>query len=487
MVSQAYLGNSRNGIKGDNVYEKIVGDLFPHLICDEPAESPSEKLMQAIWFNQRIKRGELKTLQGIKVKVLHPGFFNSEAGPDFKNAIIQFGSEKPIQGDVEIDSKVSDWKSHSHYNNPDYSKVVLQVVWESPEGSENSMPVMPLKRFLESPLAILEDTVGIDIAEQFPATLEGVCSKYFKNYTDERRKKFLEEAALFRLEQKSLQVVARARESSFEQALWELLFRALGYKNNIWAFQCLGELRPIILNHSLEEPLQLEARLFGLSGLLPAELTYIEPENDSRLKTLWDYWWREQEAFNEFVLPGTIWRLSGTRPANHPHRRLALAARWLFENSLHNEFLNWLKTATTATMEESFLNILTPQEDPFWNWHYSVRSKKTASAQPLIGADRATDIAINVVLPWLLAVSRENFDRETENRVIEFYLKWKPSQDNALLKLARKRLFGALQEIAQTAAMQQGIIQIVKNFCENSDSVCTGCKFPSKLEQYYYS
>ncbi|MGC8830125.1 MAG: DUF2851 family protein [Verrucomicrobiia bacterium] len=473
---------------GANAYEKIVADVYPHIVCDEPGESPPEKLMQAIWFNQRIRRGKLKTIQGEKLKVLHPGFFNVEAGPDFKNAIIQFGNGKPVQGDVEIDSRVSDWKSHSHHSNPAYKNVILQVVWGCSEDSTNSMPVMQLKRFLEHPLAILEDTVGIDLVEQFPASLEGVCSKIFKNFSAERRKKFLEEAALFRLEQKSLQIIARARDSSFEQALWELLFRALGYKNNIWAFQCLGELRPAIIDHNSGDLLQLEARLFGLSGLLPFELPRVDSENDSYIKTLWDYWWREQEAFVEFALPASIWRLSGTRPANHPHRRLALAARWLFKNSLHNDLINWLKTADTNSMEESFLNLLTPQQDPFWNWHYSVKSKKTSAPQPLIGADRATDIAINVALPWLLAVSRENFDKPMEDRVVEFYLKWGPAQDNALLKLARKRLFGSLcSEIADSAATQQGIIQVVKNFCENSDSVCTGCRFPAKLEQYYYS
>lgn len=473
----------------DNTYVKILGDVYPHYISDESVESPPEKLLQAIWYNQRIRRGELETVQGKKLKVLHPGFFNSEAGPDFKNAVIQFGNDKPIQGDIEIDSKISDWKSHSHHINPNYKNVVLQVVWDSDDEPANSLPILSLKKFLESPLAILEDTVGVDIVEQFPPALEGKCSKIFKNFTPERRKKFLEEAALFRLEQKSLQMVARARNSNWNQPLWEGLLRALGYKNNIWPFQCLGELRSVILDSGLEseDGTQIEARLFGLSGLLPPELTRSYRENDIYLKKLWDYWWREQEKYSEYILPASIWRISGTRPSNHPQRRLALAARWLTKPDLPETLINWVKTADKE-IEESFLKILTPQGDSFWNWHFTIKSVKTATFQPLIGIDRGTDIAINIVLPWLLAISRENFDTAAESRVVEFYLKWRPAQDNSLLRLARHRLFGsASKEITSTAATQQGILQILKNFCANSDSICTDCKFPSKLEQYYYS
>ena len=460
-----------------NIYEKIVGEINPHLVCGDMAITPSEKILQAIWFNQRIKRGELKTTKNINVRVLHPGFFNLEAGPDFKNAIIQFDNQKPVQGDIEIDLNISDWKGHSHSSNPNYNNVILHIVWDCPDEAENSISVLPLRPFLESPLAILEDTVGIDF--QFPPTLEGVCSKFFKR--SDKQRMFLEQAALFRLEQKSIQMSARS--SSREQVLWEGLFRALGYKNNSWAFQSIGELKPLILGESpAQDERNIEARLFGLSGLLPYDLSRSHPENDGHLKRLWDYWWREREIFSNYILPGSIWRLSGTRPVNHPHRRIALAARWLFKNDLSSRFLTWLKSPG-ENIEESFLQLITPEEDPFWNWHYTIKSAKTATFQPLIGIDRATDIAINIVLPWLLAVSRENSDTAGEERVKELYLRWKPAQDNALLKLARKRILGAFStDATPTAATQQGLIQIVKNFCENSDSICTGCKFPDKIE-----
>lgn len=43
----------------------------------------SEYLLQVAWHYQRLLRGRLKTLDGKSVRVLHPGFKNHEAGPDF--------------------------------------------------------------------------------------------------------------------------------------------------------------------------------------------------------------------------------------------------------------------------------------------------------------------------------------------------------------------------------------------------------------------
>jgi hypothetical protein len=40
---------------------------------------PTERLLQAIWQHQRLKRGELKTAGGKIVRVFHPGFASVEA------------------------------------------------------------------------------------------------------------------------------------------------------------------------------------------------------------------------------------------------------------------------------------------------------------------------------------------------------------------------------------------------------------------------
>jgi hypothetical protein len=59
------------------------------------------------------------------------------------------------------------------------------------------------------------------------------------------------------------------------------------------------------------------------------------------------------------------------------------------------------------------------------------------------------------------------------------FFAWLASEDNSVLKLARQRLLGTGKTgILQTAAAQQGLMQIVRDFCEHSNAVCADCRFP---------
>src|SRR6185503_2954836 len=104
-------------------------ELWPSLREEPP--TPPEQLLQLIWFHQRIKRDELTTTDGRSVRVLHPGFWNREAGPDFRGAVLQFGSAPPRTGDIEIDLAASGWRAHRHDRNSNYKDVTLHVVWDT--------------------------------------------------------------------------------------------------------------------------------------------------------------------------------------------------------------------------------------------------------------------------------------------------------------------------------------------------------------------
>ena len=86
----------------------------------------------------------------------------------------------------------------------------------------------------------------------------------------------LHAAARVRFQAKAAQFHARARHVGWEQALWEGLFRALGYKHNVWPMQNLAESWPR-WSHDADSAFVLQARLLGISGLLPAELTRLRP------------------------------------------------------------------------------------------------------------------------------------------------------------------------------------------------------------------
>jgi hypothetical protein len=199
-------------------------------------------------------------------------------------------------------------------------------------------------------------------------------------------------------------------------------------------------------------------------------------------------WWRDRDGFAEVTLPRAVWSFSGIRPANHPQRRLALAAHWLASEDLVTRLMRWGLADVVhrdATLVDSLLEILQVDNDDFWSWHWTLKSARMKKAQPLLGAARVTDLAVNVILPWLWsrAVSGRNGALRSE---IEFrYLDWPPAEDNALLKLARQRLLGgAVRRALPTAAAQQGLLQIVRDYCEHSNAVCDGCAFPDLVRAW---
>ena len=92
----------------------------------------SERLVQAIWYDQRLQKDKLQTADGRALRVIAPGQWNLEAGPDFLRATLEFDNGPPHTGDVEIHLVEADWKSHGHTGDPAYRNVILHVVlWKS--------------------------------------------------------------------------------------------------------------------------------------------------------------------------------------------------------------------------------------------------------------------------------------------------------------------------------------------------------------------
>jgi hypothetical protein len=263
------------------------------------------------------------------------------------------------------------------------------------------------------------------------------------------------------------------------------LFRALGYKQNVWPMQRLGELRARWAAEKTK-PLALQARLLGAGGLLPEELTRAQTGTDRYLRRLWDIWWRERETFADCALPRTLWKFNGLRPANHPQRRLALAAHWLARNDLPARLEKWcVRALDDAEMLPALLDAFQAPEDEFWSWHWTLRAKRLAKPQPLLGVTRVTDLAVNVVLPWLWVRAAEGRNEAVRREIERRYFVWPSAEDNAVLRLARQRLLGGASARAlRGAAAQQGLLQIVKDFCEHSNALCSECRFPELVRQW---
>lgn len=451
----------------------------------EQDEPPPERLLQAIWLHQRLQRDQLVSLDGEALQVLHPGFISREGGPDFRRAIVRFGNAPPLSGDVEVDVHAGGWIAHGHDRNPVFRGVILHVIWEGDRPARGAPPTLVLRGNLDATLAELGLWLDSEPGPVMPGNLRGRCCPALESLSPEEKSRLFTEAAEVRFRSKAEQLQARARQAGWEQSLWEGLFRALGYKHNTWPMHRLAEQRPRWFAHGMS-PIELQARLLGIGGLLPSELTRSCGGADRYLRRVWDFWWRDREEFEECILPASLWRFHGLRPANNPQRRLALATHWLASRNFVRDLERW----STARLPEagelaSLLETLQVARDDFWSWHWTLRSARMARPQPLLGPARATDLAVNVILPWIWARAVEGGNHALQRTIERRFQAWPAAEDNAVLRLARQRLLGdAPRRSMRRAAEQQGCIQIVRDFCDQSDAVCTRCRFPRLVRSF---
>src|SRR5262249_23929504 len=129
-----------------------------------------------------------------------------------------------------------------------------------------------------------------------------------------------------------------------------------------------------------------EALLFGTEGFLAApDLDIYKKSEREYVRQLWDRWWPHRDNLQRLILPAKAWYLSGTRPSNHPQRRLAalavLARQW-----------SRLQRASGKSSVAAANDFFQALEHPFWNFHYTLTSEASPKETALIGESRAADI-----------------------------------------------------------------------------------------------
>ncbi len=101
-----------------------------------PRREVPERVVRCLWYDGRYRKRGLRTADGRAVRVISPGRWNLDAGPDFLGARIAFGNGgrgqvppvRELRGDVEIHLRTSDWRAHRHHLNPGFNRVILQIV-----------------------------------------------------------------------------------------------------------------------------------------------------------------------------------------------------------------------------------------------------------------------------------------------------------------------------------------------------------------------
>jgi hypothetical protein len=314
-----------------------------------PLRTPNELELQARWFAGEFGKNFVST-SGDKIDIVQFGIWNREAGPDFCDAAVRVNGSEPLHGCIEIDLVDRNWDLHGHAINPAFEETVLHVFVDKSDRefftrtkSNRNVPQVRIDP------AILPEAFSANI----PLARPGRCQAPLGNLPEDRVRSVLDAAAQFRLQKKAARIRAKIDNHGADEALFQEIAGALGYKENKLPLTLIAQRLPLkTLRKNLDDT---EAILFGLAGFLETpDLAIYKKSAKNYVRELWDRWWPHRDRLQRLILPQKIWKLSSTRPVNHPQRRLAALAVLVHQWPAFRRALN----KRTAVPVEKFFDAL---------------------------------------------------------------------------------------------------------------------------------
>ncbi len=460
-------------------YERFRNEVFSGLVEESPVlpgwtDPMPELQLQSLWFAGEFG-AEFTTVDGQRVTIRDFGVWNSGAGPDFAHCAVLYNGEV-LTGDIELDPDVRDWERHGHGGNADYNRVVLHLfIHAPPEGRAFSRTAEHREvQQVQLTAAMLGDAFAKPV--HLAAARLGRCATPLRAMGETSLRSFIEASAQFRLLRKSKRVHQCVTAHGREQAIFQSLAQTLGYRQNQRPFMVLAQRLPLRGLLSME-PAAREALLFGVSGFLEAT-PYDAAKDATRdyLRQLWEHWWKLRGEYSRWREPPQElpWKIVGTRPGNHPQRRLGALAAML---NAWGKISHPLKRPETWN-RESWTKMLVSLRHSYWDQHYTLTAAPSAKPLAMIGETRVNEMLANVVYPLLLP---------ERPAVWAEYLDLPALLDNQKVRRASLRLFGdsPLAPMFQKKLHhQQGLLQIYEDFCLEDDSACAECPFPERVMQW---
>ncbi len=433
-------------------------------------EALSELELQSLWFAGEFGN-EFTTTEGQPIYIRDFGVWNHSAGPDFTGCAIERGG-LIMRGEIELDPDVRDWERHGHGANPAYENVVLHLFIQGPDQARCFTRTAGHREVAQIQLNAGMLTRGAKPRKQAEARL-GRCATPFAQMEEAQVSSFIEAAAQYRLHRTSERLQALIRIHGREQAVFQSLANALGYRNNQRPFTVLTQrlpLRTLLKQTALER----EALLFGVSGFMESvRYEDTQPETRVYLRGLWSEWWKVRDTYLSWLdeAQRPKWVIAGARPGNHPQRRMGALSAML---RAWKRVMAPLQSAS-AWSRAAFTNVLLELEHDYWSTHYTLLAAPSAKPIAMIGETRIQEMLANICYPLLVP---DNADLWGEFKQLPALL------DNQKVRRAALRLFGETPlnaKFQKRLFHQQGLLQIYEDYCLEDDSACAECPFPERL------
>lgn len=416
----------------------------------------NEEFLHYIW-KYRLFNKPLYTVEGETIEILTPGIHNFNAGPDFSDARLKIGTSL-WAGNVEIHIHTSDWMKHKHQIDPAYENVVLHVVFVHDEPTENyRIPVLEMK-------GCFDENLFVRYRNFINNRLWVPCAKLIKTVPEIEVSLWLERMLIERLERKA-DIIAGFLElgkNNWEEALYFTLARSFGFSINALPFEMLARSLPfnIIARHA-DNPFQVEALVFGQSGLLTEEVT------DRYAQDLFNEYAFLRKKYHLVPIAGHLWKFMRLRPANFPTIRLSQFATFLSANQ--HLLSRILEIKEVDKLIDIFLGI---KPSAYWTNHY-MWDKETVSRQKSLGKTAVNLLMINALLPFLFVYGRAIDNDKLCDRALDFFTKIPGEINNITLNWQKTGM-----DIG-SAFQTQALISLKSEYCDKKR--CLQCRIGNYL------
>ncbi len=414
-----------------------------------------EQLLHYCWKHKILPLHELRTTDGRTVEVIHPGFHNHDAGPDFLNAKVRIADVLWV-GNVEIHNRTSDWHRHHHEGNPAYENVILHVaeVVDTPLHYPNGEEIPQLQ--LTVPQYVRDNYAKLLQADAMPR-----CRDVLGEVSRLTLHSWLSALQVERMELRTRQIMERGRllSKNWEDVLFVTLARSFGFGKNGDAFERWAYSIPMgALAKHRDNLHQIEAIFFGQAGLLEQDVL---PEDFYYQQLRKEYRYLRQK-FSLIPMDMHHWKFLRLRPQNFPHIRIAQLAMLYFEQRL-----NLSKLLNATTVEEVRPMFATHVSD-YWKNHYTFGTETVRVGDRQLSAASVDSLLINAVSPLLFCYGRYKDNEPIAEKGISLLEQLKPENNRII------RDWQAAGVHCQSAADTQALLQLTTAYCERRD--CIRCR-----------
>lgn len=416
----------------------------------------NEAFLHYLWKYKLYSKEDLTTTEGEAIEVVYPGTHNDNAGPDFLDARIRIGKTL-WAGHVELHIKSSAWNEHGHQHDKNYDNIILHVVYED-DISKSS---------LKLPTLILKNRYHPDLWNNYTGLMRSMtwvaCSHRLKEVPEFVIYNWMDAILVERLQSKVeiVNQLLKDNNESWEESFYQRLAANFGLKVNTDSFQALAKSTPLaIIQKHKDNPLQIEALLFGQAGFLDAA------RSDEYRKKLHDEYQFLKGKFKLTSLYFPSWKFLRLRPAAFPTIRIAQLAALLSGSP------NIFSRVMEAEDFDQVRSIFQTRVSDYWSEHY-VFERKSAKSEKAIGDSFFNSILVNTIVPFLFAFSQWKGDEGMKERAFRILERIQPENNQVIRK------WQSLGVDPQHAGHSQALLQLKREYCDHKK--CVNCAIGNYL------